>query len=221
MDMVHQSIASMALMPPHSPVNPQRYSSFFNDSKTLASVAPYKLDKEKHPKDGREVYKLEYNNFYSDWKQDALKWYPRGVKEFEFEQQIKNGNDNGNGNGQVPLPQDEAMTLYEQTRRRDKFAVPLPTDGTNQIGILFNDKCNIPTFQFKRYAAQPVNNSEWFNNKLYIEDISKETQEQNMKYMNSIEQNNMNLYSSVFEDMYILQSRPSIGDNMNYIRKTY
>ncbi len=214
MDLVHQNIASVALIPPHCPIAPHSYKSFFNDSSKLpGGVAPYKLQTEKHPRDGYLTQRLEYNNFYSDWKQDALKWYPRSSKEFDSE--VRNQYE------YKPLQQDNATALYEQTRRRDMFAIPLPTNGTNQIGILFNDKCNIPTFKYNRYAAQPINNSSWFNNNLYREDISEETQEQKAQYMNSIVQNGMEIYSSVFEDMYLLQMNPSSSDNVDYIRKTY
>ena len=219
MDLVNQSIARMALMQPHCPITPHSYTSFFNDSSKLpGGVAPYKLQTEKHPRDGYPMQKLEYNNFYSDWKQDAVKWYPSSSRE-EFAYEVQNGSKGQNEH--KPLQQDHALELYEQTRRRDSFAVPLPTNGTNQVGILFNDKCNIPTFKYERYAAQPINNSSWFNNKLYREDISEETQQEKAQYMNSIVQNSMDLYSSVFEDMYLLQSNQSSNDNVDYIRKTY
>jgi hydroxymethylpyrimidine pyrophosphatase-like HAD family hydrolase len=216
MDLVNQSIASMALMPPHCPMTPHSYTSFFNDSSKLqGGVAPYKLQKVQHPRDANTFQRLEYNNFYSDWKQDAVKWYPNNSRG-EFAYEVQNG-----AREHKPLQQDKAMELYEQTRRHDAFAVPLPTNGTNQVRILFNDKCNIPTFKYERYAAQPINNSSWFNNKLYREDISEETQEQKAQYMNTIVQNGMDIYSSVFEDMYLLQSSQSSNDNVDYIRKTY
>jgi hypothetical protein len=202
MDLVHQNIASMALMPPHCPVLPRTYSSFFNDSSKLpGGVAPYKLETIKHSRDGVPIQRLEYNNFYSNWKQDALKWYPSSSKELDSIMQ--------NQINPLPLEKDKAIELYERTRRNDLFAIPLATNGTNQVGILFNDKCNIPTFKYERYAAQPINNSTWFNNKLYREDISKETQHEKEQYMNSIVQNSMDIYSSVFEDMYILQLNQS------------
>lgn len=222
MDLVKQSISGMALMPPHCPISPHSYSSFFNGSQELLGgvAAPYRyeLRNENHPRNGSLIQKLEYNNFYSDWKQDAVKWYPSGSKEFTSMDEEQNGNI-----GYHPL-QDKAnksLELYEHTRRRDSFAFPLPTNGTNQIRILFNDKCNVPTFKYNRYASQSLNNSSWFNNKLYKEDISEETQEQKEQYMNSLIQNGMDLYSSVFEDMYIMQSNPSSSDNLNYIRKAY
>jgi len=202
MDLVHQSIAGMSLMPPHCPLTPHSYTSFFNDSSRLpGGVAPYKLQSEKHPRDGIPIQKLEYNNFYSDWKQDAIKWYPSSSRR-EFSNEMQN--ETREQNTQEPLQQDKALELYELTRRHNAFAVPLPTNGTNQVRILFNDKCNVPTFKYKRYAEQPINNSSWFNNKLYSEDISEETQQQKAQYMNEIVQNSMDIYSSVFEDMYYL-----------------
>ena len=202
MDLVHQSIAGMSLMPPHCPLTPLAYTSFFNDSSKLpGGVAPYKLQTDKHPRDGNPIQRLEYNNFYSNWKQDAIKWYPNSsIKEFSND--VQNGT--SAQNTQSPLQQDKALKLYEQTRRHNAFAVPLPTNGTNQVRILFNDKCNVPTFKYKRYAEQPINNSSWFNNKLYRDDITEETQQQKAQYMNDIVQNDMDIYSSVFEDMYYL-----------------
>ena len=224
MDLVHQSIAGMSLMPPHCPLTPHSYTSFFNDSSKLpGGVAPYKLQTEKHPRDGNTIQRLEYNNFYSDWKQDAVKWYPSNSKEFSYEVQNSNGTGTGTReqNTREPLQQDKAMELYEQTRRHNNFAVPLPINGTNQVRILFNDKCNVPTFKYKRYAEQSINNSSWFDNKLYKEDISEETQQEKAQYMNEIVQNGMDLYSSVFEDMYLLQLNPSSSDNVDYIKKAY
>ena len=218
MDLVNQSISTMAIIPPHCSMNPHTYTSFFNDSSKLpGGVAPYRyvLQNENHPRGG-SVQKLEYNNFYSDWKQDALKWYPSRSNEYPSVDLEQNGNI-----GYHPLQQDKALELYELTRRPDNFAIPLPTNGTNQVRILFNDKCNIPTFKYERYTSQPINNYSRYDNKLYKEDISKETQEQHAQYMNEIVQNGMDLYSSVFEDMYIMQSNPSSSDNLEYIRKTY
>lgn len=218
MDLVQQSFSKMTLLPPHCPINPHTYTSFFNDSRTLPGrVAPYRYEliNENHPRGG-SFQKLEYNNFYSDWKQDAVKWYPSKSNEYQSVDLEKNGNI-----GYNPLQQDKTLDLYELTRRADMFALPLPTNGTNQVPILFNDKFNIPTFKYKRYAVQPINNTTWFNNRLYREDISKETLEQHTQYMNKIMQNGMDLYSSVFEDMFIMQLNPSNSDNLNYIRKTY
>lgn len=209
----------MGIIPPHCPMHPRTYSSFFNDARTLEPVAPYKLETVNHPRNGHPVQRLEYNNFYSDYKKDALQWYsPSTTQNW----------DNTHANTTTlpsPLPaangQDKSLELYEETRHKNQFAVPLPTNGTNQIGVLFNDKCQVPTFRYKRYASQPVNNKEWFYNKLYLEDVTEETQNQKAQYMDDRMQNNMAIYSSVFEDMYILQLNPIDKDKLDHIRKTY
>jgi len=216
MDLIKHNIESMALMPPHCPMTPKSYTSFFNDNNSLEPVVPYKLITEQHKRDGIPIQRLEYNNFYSDWKHDSLKWYPPN------ESRSNNNNnvfaDTEKVKLEEPLKRNKALELYEQTKRKDEFAMPLPTNGTNQVGIIFNDKCNVPTFNYRRYATQPVNNTDWFYNRLYLEDISGETQMQKAQYL---EQNNMDIYSSVFEDMHIMQANPSDIDKLNYIRKTY
>jgi hypothetical protein len=217
MDYVKQNIQAMAILPPHCPMTPHSYTSFFNDNNKLSPVAPYKLVTDKNKRDGIPIQRLEYNNFYTDWKQDSLRWYNNNNN---------NQNNRNNQNNQYadddsynknsirdPYIMDKSMELFEQTKRQDAFAVPLPTNGTNQVGILFNDKCNVPTFNYRRYATQPVNNTDWFYNRLYLEDTSGETQMQKAQYFENIEQNNMDIYSSVFEDMYLLELNDPDNNN--------
>jgi len=215
--LLNQDIEKMHLLPPHCPLYPNRYNHFFNNNNTLNPVVPYKITEVKHPKDGKKIQRLEYNNFYSDWKQDSLKWYP-----ITATTEYHNANIVDSGRG-IPRMSDHNMELYEQTRRKETFAKPLATNGTNQLNIIFNDKCNKQTFNYKRYASLGVNNTSWFNNPLYNEDISLETQTQKTKYMNDIVQNGMDLYSSVFEDMYLLGYEPQDGNDetINNIRKSY
>ena len=221
--LLNQDIEKMHLLPPHCPLYPNGYSQFFNNNNTLNPVVPYKITEVKHPKDGKKIQRLEYNNFYSDWKQDSLKWYPTTATTDD-----SGKGDSGRG---VPRMSDHNMELYEQTRRKEPFAKPLATNGTNQLNIIFNDKCAGTTFNYKRYASLGVNNTSWFNNPIYNEDVSLETQTQKAKYMNDIVQNGMNLYSSLFEDMYLLGYEPqdrndNINQNIddetiNNIRKSY
>lgn len=218
MDLVNQSIESMALMPPHCPLTPQSYTNFFNNSSKLpGGVAPYRMIKSNHPRDGNPIQTLEYNNFYSNWKSDSLKWYPSRQKEFAPDEAERGKN---HRKYVIPL-HDKSIELYERTRRQNAFALPLPTNGTNQVRVLFNDKCNIPTFTYSRYASRAISDSSRIDNLLFREDISEETIQQKAQYMNTITQNGMDLYSSVFEDMVIMQSNDSSSDNLNYIRKTY
>jgi hypothetical protein len=194
-DILNNDTEKMHILPPHCPLTPKTYQSFFNDRPELNSVSPYKIVYVKHPKDGKVYRKLEYNNFYSNWKQDALKWYPDN-QYMDTEPE--------NMNNKINIETDPRIQLYEQTRIHHQFAVPLATNGTNQLNILFNDKCSHDTFNYKRYASQNINNTKWFANKLYDTDISQDTQDLKSQYYKNIVQDNMNLYSSVFEDMYIL-----------------
>jgi len=101
---------------------------------------------EKHKKDGRLIPKIECEHFYSNWKKDSLQWYSQ--QEFNNYNELNNYNRNRiNG-----MNKDKAIELFEKTNKKKTFAIPLPTQGTNQVNILFNDACNIPTFTYKRYA---------------------------------------------------------------------
>jgi len=218
MDLLHQNIASMALMPPHCPLTPHSYTNFFNDSSKLpGGVAPYRMKQSNHPRDGNLIQTLEYNNFYSDWKRDALNWYPSRQKELAPDEDDRPQNNKE----YIVIPRDKSIELYENTRRRDAFAMPLQSNGTNQVRVLFNDKCNIPTFTYSRYASQPINSSSRIDNSLYREDISNETLQLKAQYMNTITQMGIDLYNSVFEDMVIMQMNISSSDNLTNIRKTY
>jgi len=201
-DIINQDIQKLHILPPHCPLYPNRYTEFFNDNKKLKSMSPYKLVNVIHSKDGKIYQKLEYNNFYTDWKKDALKWYPTGEYEnipsggIEHKPNILNMKDNN-------------IKLYEQTKKNYEFAKPLATNGINKLNIVFNYKCAGSTFNYQRYASSGINNKEWFNNPLYRENISQETEDLKSKYMNDIVQNSMDLYSSVFEDMYLLEYDPN------------
>lgn len=215
MNVIEDDITKMALLPPHCPMNPAGFASFFNDKQELEPVAPYKLVTERHKRDGHLVQKLEYNNFYSDWKQDALKWEPR----------MQYSNSSNITKDKCVLGYDDKLKIFHETRNYTPFAVPLPVNGSNQVGILFNDKYNFPTFHYKRYASSPMTAKNRYYNPLYIEDISKETQDLKGTWMDSTIDNGMALYSSVFEDMTILGGKEEDNnDDTNYldrIRKTY
>lgn len=223
-DLIHQDIQKMHLLPPHCPMYPVGYNAFFNDSNKLAPVSPYKMKEVKHSKDGKIYRKLEYNNFYSDWKQDSLKWYPNTSYNGSNRSNGSNGGNRSNTEYDS-IPQEysrlnvpntynnESIKLYYETKRNDAFANPLATNGTNQLNIIFNDKCNKTTFNYKRYAAQNMNNVGRYENPLYDEDITNETQGLKSQYMKDIVQNSMDLYSSVAEDMYALSYEPSIAIN--------
>ena len=110
------------------------------------------------------------------------------------------------------------LSIYNNAERYKEFinksfnnthAIPLHTSGINNINILYDDKYNNNTFNYKRFALQNTQNSNQIdetqnNNLLYKNDITQETQKLQKKYINDITQRNIDLYSSVFEDMHIL-----------------
>lgn len=250
-DLINQDMQKMHIKP-QCPLYPKTYGQFFNDNQKLNPMTPYKLINAKHPKDGKIYQKLEYNNFYSDWKQDALKWYPQSMH--NENESVPNIN--------IPSMQSSMVNIVLQDKNNN-FAIPLASNGTNQLNILFNDKCVKSTFNYKRYASiyencninssmnssmdtnsnklnklnkfNKLNNLNKFNklnNPIYNKDISQETQTLKKEFMDNTVQNSMDLYSSVFEDMYILGYDPTDTDNkeivnninsnaINNIRKSY
>jgi len=204
MDTVKHDISKMFIKPLHCPMTPVSYTAFYNNkNEVLKPVAPYKIIKEPHKRDGILIPKIEYNNFYTHWKRDSVNWYPRG--EYS-DSHLDNSNSNNN---KILNMGTFDIDKYNETKKPKKFAMPLPINGTNQIHILFNDKCNIPTFRYKRYAEKPITSNSRYSNSLYEIDISKETQQLKDKWMDSTVSNSMDLYSSVFEDMTILDSYSS------------
>ena len=97
------------------------------------------------------------------------------------------------------------IKLYNDTKHKIPFAQPLNTNGINQLSILNNTKCQKPTFNFTRYAAEPLNNkNNWVNNPIYNSDISLETIELKNNYMDTIYNRDRNITMSIIEDMYYL-----------------
>jgi len=258
-------ISKMHLLPPYCPMTPASYKSFYNDdinynncfyddnndnkkqntkqntnyTPNFKKVVPYKLLVEKHPKDGRPKTKIEYNNFYSDWKTDALKY---GVSyespnEYSYRHSYDNPYDNQNQNQYQHSPysndvngrndrnsnhpRSESLKLYEETKSKAEFAKPMNSNGSNTLETLYNDCLNKPTFTYKRYGEHNFNqpNKNYFvDNPIYSRDISEETNDLKTEYMNSRETNFQNVYSSVFEDMYILgydpdNVKPTLSNN--------
>lgn len=217
-DLINQDVSKMLLQPPHCPLHPKTYTSFFNDNSKLSAIAPYKLEEKKHSKDGKLIAKLQYNNFYTDWKQDATKWYPNTNELHPLDININTDMHlkmSGGISNSLPLHNilsDKNLELYRETKRNEQFAIPMATNGTNQLNILFNNKCTIPTFNYRLYATDKVNNKEWFNNGLYAGDISVETEGLKNQYMTGTIQNSMDFYSSVFEDMYFLSNEKGFNN---------
>ena len=160
------------------------------------------ISNKKHVKDDRNIIKINSNKFYSNWKTDSNYFY-----------NYENKNDYLD---RYSYLDDDKIQSYINTKNKTPFATPLPINGTNQLDILFNNKCNINTFNWKRYSSNPImfnsnmntnsntntNSNIWFNNPLYNNNISRETQELDAEYSNKIIEQGQDLYNSVFQDMY-------------------
>jgi hypothetical protein len=213
---VIDDISKMHLIPPHCPMTPHSFTDFFNDNKKLHGVAPYHLniknDIVKHKKDGKPNVRLQYNNFYSDFKKDALKYNSPVMAEYEedIRQPIINKlvvNDNHKNHN---------VKIFQETKNKKGFAVPMKSNGSNKLETIYNGCLNIPTFEYKPFATHNqknrIDNTNKFNNMvdnpLFNIDISEETNNLYNDYMDSIDQNASDIYQTVFEDMYILGYNP-------------
>jgi len=207
-ELLMNDITKMHLLPPYCDMTPHSYTDFFNDSAKLHRVSPYHLHVAKHKKDGKPQFKLQYNNFYSDFKTDALNYNTPRMAEYES---MKNTN--------ITRPKtNENMKLYEETKNHKSFAVPMKSNGSNKIADIYNDCMNAPTFEYKRFGydmitqrngRKPVSNTNHLvDNPLFNNDISIETNNLYEEYMNSRDINASNIYKTVFEDMYIMGYNP-------------
>jgi hypothetical protein len=192
------NLKKMYLIPPNCPVYPESYTNFYNDTSQLHPINPYKIETVQNKRDGRYYSKMTYNNFYKDWKQDATKWVSNKNNEFA------DANINISVKSNNVINNNENIKKYIETKNPKGFAVPLVTNGTNKLNIVYNPLCQQNTFNYTRYASQPINNKKWFANPLYASDISIETMEMKDKYMEDrmvIVENQM---ASILEDMYYL-----------------
>ena len=212
---INEDTKKMHILPLYCPMTPKSYTDFFNDKPNLPDVAPYRMEVIKHPKQGWK-HNIEYRNFYSDFKKDALQFTSKkNVNEFSF---INDNNNNNNNNKDKPLIiNSKNMKMYIETKPNPEFAKPMKMTGSNKVNDLFDNCMNKKTFEYKRYSSITPHNREWVKNPIFIQDISQETINLKSEYMNSREQSNSNLYSSVFEDMYLLGDIPLQYGNSTYI----
>jgi hypothetical protein len=243
-------ITKMHIIPPKCPMTPQSFTDFFNDSSKLNKVAPYKLLYENHPKDCKIHTKIEYNNFYSDWKKDAIgytdKQYATEYLDYTntntknvntLYRSMSNNQNTGTRdytdntcNTEItdtytekdnPENMYKNVKLYEETKNQKGFAVPMKSNGSNKLETLYNDCMNKPTFEYKRFGynmLQEENNnsspSHLVDNPLYNNYLSEETNSMYEEFLNKRINNATTIYDTVFEDMYILGYQPS-EDNEN------
>ena len=200
----------MHLLPPHCEMTPTTYKDFFNSNSVLPGVEPYKINKDAGPKNGKynstsAVESIEYRNFYSDWKQDVLKWKLPAAEPITYPYSkaiVYNAND-------------EHIKMYEETKRHNQFAKPMANIGSNKLIDVFGEETTKTTFNFTRYGNRGPKDEYWVNNPIYSEDITEESRDLKIKYINDIPNRTMELYSSVFEDMYILGYNPNKQDTID------
>ena len=207
-------ISKMRILPPHCPMEPHSYSDFFNDNKSLHKIEPYKIKVETHPKDGKLYTKIEYNNFYRDFKKDALKYNSPPMQTYDDDDDTMPNNTMPNINKLYNQLQNENVKLFTETKNQKGFAIPMKSNGSNKLEHIYNDCLNKPTFEYKKFGYDNTikhnsNADNWVDNPLFNINISEETDNLYNQYMSSRVQNVDNIYNSVFEDMYILGYNPS------------
>ena len=162
----------------------------------------------KHSRDGVPYTKIQYNNFYKDWKKDAIH-----NTSYQINAPIPTSKVSSNS---IPIQCILPKKPYEYYDKPD--VIPLAINGINNINILFNDNCINNTFNYKHFTenkyqsqeqeqaqSQDTNNTNNINStNVYNSDISLDTQHLHKHYLNNAIQNNLNLYKAVYEDMCIM-----------------
>ena len=204
-NMINEDTRKMHLLPPNCPMTPKTYTNFFNtntntntNTNNLSGVAPYKVELVRHPREGYK-HTIEYRNFYSDFNKDVLDY-----KSDNNEVIINSNNGNRLQSLIINNDNDENIKLYKETKPHNDFATPMKINGSNKVEDLFDNCMNKKTFEYKRYSTISPHHNQWIDNPLFTNEISQDTEKLKTNYMNSREESNMNTYSSVFEDMYIM-----------------
>jgi|688.fasta_scaffold566978_1 hypothetical protein len=193
--LLNEDINNMRLLSPQCTSHNISYTDFYNDTQKLKPVAPYRLGIVKHPRNGVKQV-IEYRNFYSDIKPKALKY--NAPEQKDIEGKILHDS------SRLPMFYDSKLKLYEETRRKNDFAKPIASNGSNKLSVMYNDCLNKTTFEYNRFGNRGPDDKYIIDNPIYTQDISKETNSLNNNYMKSIRTSAENLYASVFEDMYFL-----------------
>jgi len=217
-DMINEDIQKMHLLPPHCPMTPKTYTDFFEFSNTknnnspkttlkptpqlkLYGSRPYKTETIKHPKEGYK-HTMETQQFYSDFKKDALEYTSKNYEFIDNNNTLRSNSLNSNNYNNNET--NENIKIYEETKPHTHFAKPMLMNGSNKVADLFVNCMNKKTFEYKRYSTISPHHKQWIDNPLFTEDISQETLQYKNNYMERREEENMNLYSSIFEDMYAM-----------------
>lgn len=189
---LEEDINKMQILPPNCPMTPKTFTDYYSDNKYLRGTAPYVIKDVKHPKDGQMHKVIEYRNFYNNVKKDVLK-YTKPSTQFLYYDEEKH----------KPYVHDKNMILYETTRNKKQFAVPMAINGSNKVEDIFNNCLNLKTFEYKRFANKRINDLNWVDNPLFTQDITEETNDLKGMYMDSRIKNRSRFYTSVLEDMVL------------------
>ena len=165
-----------------------------NQKKNISSLSSSvgTITQVKHLRDGKPYTKIQYNNFYKDWKKDATQNIKQNTILPPHSKKEKTSNTINTILNTMP------NKPYEYYDKPD--AIPLFTNGVNNINILFNDNCLYNTFNYKHF----IKKNQQDNNPIFNSDISQDTQHLHEQFLHNITQNNINLYKSVYEDMRIM-----------------
>ena len=202
-NMINEDLKKMHLLPPHCPMTPKTYTDFFshnhNHNHNNHNNNTYKMETVKHPREGYK-HKIEHNNFYGDFKKDALHFTSSNYKFIDEDNNVnaKSNDENEDEN------KNENIKMYKDTKPQRHFAMPMQINGSNKVADLFDNCMNKKTFEYKRFSTISPHNKQWLDNPLFTNDISQETQKLKNNYMDNREEDNMNLYSSIFDDMYAM-----------------
>jgi hypothetical protein len=210
-NMINEDIQKMHLLPPHCPMTPKSYTDFF-EKHNNNNNNNYKTETVKHPKEGYK-HTMETQQFYSDFKKDALEYTS---KNYEF---IDNSNKTKHNNNYNNNETTENIKMYEETKPHTHFAKPMLMNGSNKVADLFDNCMNKKTFEYKRYSTISPHHKQWIDNPLFTEDISQETLQFKNNYMEQREEENMNLYSSIFEDMYAMSYTKTEYTSSSLVKK--
>jgi len=203
-NIINEDIKRMHLLPPHCPMTPKTYTDFFNDNTILERTTPYKMNTVKHPKEGNK-HTIEYRNFYSDFKKDALHYTDNNYAFIDSKNYYNTGNTK-NKNIKLTINDDENVKLYSETKHKNynNFATPMKINGSNKIQDLFDNCMNKKTFEYKRFSKILPHNKQWIDNPLFSNEISKETTKLKNKFIDNRDTTTMDIYSDVFKDMYAM-----------------
>ena len=153
----------------------------------------------KHLRDGKPYTKIQYNKFYKDWKTDTTHNTIQNTILPQYPRTSNTSNTSNTANTSRTIFNTMPDKPYKYYDKPD--AIPLATNGFNNINILFNDNCLYNTFNYRNFIK---NKHQEYINPIYNVDITQDTQKLHEQYLNNITQNNIHLYTSIYEDMHIM-----------------